>query len=71
MTSCCQNKFLLSGSVGTICDRDSSQLKIISLFIIWPSVSGEIYLLNIVILLKINIHQKIKVYPCNNEMTSS
>ena len=71
MSSCCRDEFLLSGPVGTIYDRDSLQLKLIFIFIIWLSVSGEIYLLNVVIPKKIKIHQMVKVYSCHNEMTSS
>ena len=49
MSSCFWDEFLLSAPVGTICDRDSLQLKLIFIFIIWLSVSGQIYLLNVVI----------------------
>ena len=65
------DEFLLSGPVGIFYDRDSLQLKLIFIFIIWLSLSGEIYLLNVVIPLKFKIYQMVKVYPCNNEMTSS
>ena len=48
MSSCCRDEFFF-GDVGTIYDRDSLQLKLIFIFIIWLSVSGEIYLLNVMI----------------------